>query len=113
MTADQLALGFADRRTGQESNLAAATATHRAYREHAERALAALVADGRPFTADDIRRAIPEDVEPHSPNVLPSVLGIWAARRVIVPCGEYRSPRRARRASRNRVWVAGRATSAA
>jgi hypothetical protein len=112
---DQLVLAFADRRTGQETNLAAASAGHRRYRETVETVLAELVASGRPFTADDIRRAIPDEVdaEAHSPNVLPSVLGIWAARRVIVPCGEYRSRRRSRRASRNRVWIGNTAASAA
>jgi hypothetical protein len=102
---DQLALAFADRHAGQSANLAAATAVHRKYREAAETVLADLVAEGRPFTAEDVRRGIPDDVEAHSPNVLPSVLGIWAARRRIVPCGEYRSRRRSRRASRNRVWI--------
>ena len=104
--ADQLALGFADRHAGQEANLAAAAAVHRNYRAAAEAALAALVCEGRPFTAEDVRKAVPDGVEPHSPNVLPSVLGTWAARRLIVPCGEYRSRRRSRRASRNRVWIA-------
>ena len=103
--ADQLALGFADRHAGQAANLAAATAVHRRYRDAAEAVLAELVADGRPFTVDDIRRRIPDDIEPHHPNVLPSLLGIWAERRLIVPCGEYRSRRRPRRASRNRVWI--------
>ncbi|MEV7042245.1 hypothetical protein [Amycolatopsis sp. NPDC051061] len=104
--ADQLALGFADRHAGQEANLAAAVAVNRNYRAAAEAALAALVREGRPFTAEDVRNAVPDSVEPHSPNVLPSVLGTWAARRLIVPCGEYRSRRRSRRASRNRVWIA-------
>jgi hypothetical protein len=104
--ADQLALAFADRHAGQQANLDAATAVHRRYREAVEIVLADLVAAGLPFTADDIRKGIPEGVEAHSPNILPSVLGTWAARRVIVPCGEYRSRRRSRRASRNRVWIA-------
>ena len=103
--ADQLALGFADRHAGQAANLAAATAVHRRYRQAAEVVLAELVADGRPLTVDDIRRRIPDDIEPHHPNVLPSLLGIWAERRLIVPFGEYRSRRRPRRASRNRVWI--------
>ncbi|GAA3890371.1 hypothetical protein GCM10022243_64080 [Saccharothrix violaceirubra] len=113
--ADQLALAFADRHAGHEANLAAATAAHRRYRETVETVLADLVAAGAPFTADDVRKAIPDDVaaEAHSPNVLPSVLGTWAARRVIVSCGEYRSRRRSRRASRNRVWIARTAEAAA
>lgn len=107
---DQLALGFADRRAGQSATLAAATAAHRRYREAAELVLAELVADGHPFTVDDVRQRIPEGIQPHHPNVLPSLLGIWAERRLIVPCGEYRSRRRPRRASRNRVWI-GRPTT--
>ncbi|MGH3859186.1 hypothetical protein [Actinokineospora sp.] len=112
---DQLALAFADRHAGQEANLAAASAVHRRYRDAVEAVLADLVESGRPFTADDVRRGVPDEVEAeaHSPNVLPSVLGIWAARRVIVPCGEYRSRRRPRRASRNRVWIAHHADTAA
>lgn len=111
--ADQLVLGFADRRAGQEANLAAAIAPHRQYRDAVETVLAELVASGQPFTADDVRNGVPDhvDAEAHSPNVLPSVLGIWAARRLIVPCGEYRSRRRPRRASRNRVWI-GRTAAA-
>lgn len=107
--ADQLTLNFDDRHAGQAANLAAAVAVNRAYRAAAEAVLAELVREGRPFTAEDVREAVPHEVEPHSPNVLPSVLGTWAARRLIVPCGEYRSHRRSRRASRNRVWIARRA----
>ncbi|MEU4444874.1 hypothetical protein AB0K14_03325 [Actinosynnema sp. NPDC050801] len=112
---DQLALAFADRHAGQQDNLAAASAVHKRYRETVETVLAELVRQGQPFTADDVRKAIPDEVaaEAHSPNVLPSVLGTWAARRVIVSCGEYRSRRRSRRASRNRVWIARSADSAA
>lgn len=110
---DQLQLGLADRNRGQEANLAAAVAAHRRYREAAEVVLDELVASGQPFTAEDIRRGVPHGIEPHSPNVLPSLIGTWAARRRIVPCGEYRSRRRSRRASRNRVWVANPAASAA
>jgi hypothetical protein len=102
---DQLALGFVDRRAGHEANLAAANAVHRRYREAAERVLAELVVDGNPFTVDDVRQRIPDEIQPHHPNVLPSLLGIWAERRLIVPCGEYRSRRRPRRASRNRIWI--------
>ncbi|GGU73499.1 hypothetical protein [Lentzea flava] len=110
---DQLQLGLADRKQGQEANLAAAVAAHRRHREAAEVVLDELVASGQPFTAEDIRRGIPTGIEAHSPNVLPSLIGTWAARRRIVPCGEYRSRRRSRRASRNRVWVANPAQSAA
>lgn len=103
--ADQVSLGFTDRNAGQATTLAAAIAVNRSYRDAAEAALAKLVQDGRPFTTEDVRLGIPRGVEPHSPNLLPSLIGTWAARRVIVPCGEYRSERRSRHASRNRVWI--------
>ncbi|MGW1678529.1 hypothetical protein, partial [Saccharopolyspora sp. NPDC002376] len=89
-----------------ECALAAATAPHRGdYRHRLETALAELVAARAPFTADDIRAAAGEP-DGERPNLLPSVIGVAAAQRVIVPAGEYRSCRRERRASRNRVWIA-------
>lgn len=110
MSAEQLALGYTDRHEGQAAALAAATAGHRDYRHRAEAALAQLIAAGRPFTAEDIRTAVGDDLDDARPNVLPSVIGTAATRRIIVPAGEYRSTRRSRRASRNRVWIA-RATA--
>lgn len=112
MTAGQLALGYADRHAGQAAALAAATACHRDYRHRCETALAVLVEAGRPFTADDVRIAAGE-IDQAGPNVLPSVIGVAAARRVIVPIREYRSARRSRRASRNRVWIARTALESA
>ncbi|MEV0085234.1 hypothetical protein [Saccharopolyspora sp. NPDC050642] len=105
MTAVQLALGLADRHEGQAAALAAATAGHRDYRHRLETALAEFVAARAPFTADDLRAAA-GDPDGDRPNLLPSVIGVAAAQRVIVPAGEYRSCRRERRASRNRVWIA-------
>lgn len=89
---------------GVQANLAAATAGHRTFREHAETALAAFARSGVSFTADDIRGAIPPGVEPHSHNVLPSLIRTWAHRGVIQPVGWVRSNRASRHASVNRVW---------
>jgi len=105
MSAAQLALGLADRHEGQAAALAAATAGHRDHRDRAESALDELIAAGRPFTADDVRR-LAGPLDDAGPNLLPSVIGTAASRRLIVPAGEYRSTRRSRRASRNRVWIA-------
>lgn len=112
MSAGQLALGYADRHLGQAVALAAATAGHRDYRHRCEAALAELVAAGHPFTAEDVRAAA-GDIDQAGPNVLPSVIGVAAARRVIVPVDEYRSTRRPRRASRNRIWIARTAPESA
>ena len=89
---------------GIEANLAAATAPHRTYREHAEVVLADIARRGVEFTADDVRRRIPDDVEPHSHNVLPSLIRLWASRGHIEPVGWVRSTRPTRHASVNRVW---------
>lgn len=94
------------RMEGMAANVAAATAPHRGdYREQAERILAQFVRERREFTADDVHRAIPAGTgPPHSQNVLPSLMGIYAARKVIVPVGWVNSARVSRHASRNRVW---------
>ncbi|GAA2773023.1 hypothetical protein [Saccharopolyspora taberi] len=111
MTADQLALGYADRHEGQAAALAAATAGHRDYRERCDAALAELVARGQPFTVEDVR-AMAGDDQGAGCNILPSVMGVAAHpsapdRIAIVPTQRrYRSARRARRASRNQVWIA-------
>ncbi|RKT85629.1 hypothetical protein SAMN05421805_12768 [Saccharopolyspora antimicrobica] len=111
MTTGQLPLGLADRHQGQAAALAAATAGHLTYRERCEAALAELVARGEPFSADDVR-ALAGDDEGAGCNVLPSVIGVAAHpsapdRIAIAPTSQYyRSTRRTRRASRNRVWIA-------
>ncbi|MCA1195108.1 hypothetical protein [Saccharopolyspora sp. 6V] len=111
MTAAQLALGFADRHQGQTAALAAATAGHRDYRARCEDALAELVARRAPFTAEDVRRLAGEE-DGAGCNVLPSVIGVAAHPAapdriaIVATANQYRSARRTRRASRNRVWIA-------
>ncbi|MEV5537434.1 hypothetical protein AB0L13_11290 [Saccharopolyspora shandongensis] len=105
MTVEQLALDYTERHKGQAAALAAGKAAHRDYRDRAEAALAELIRAGREFTADDLREAIGEDFDQADPNLLPSVIGTAASQRTIVSTGEYRSRRRSRHASRNRVWV--------
>lgn len=103
----QLSLSLADRHEGQAAVLAAATTAHRDDRHQAEAVLAELVRAGAPFTSEDVRRLA--KLDDAAPNLMPSVIGVAAARRVIVPVGEYRSARRSRHASRNRVWIAANA----
>jgi hypothetical protein len=102
---EQLALDYTERHEGQAAALAAGSAAHREYRDRAEAALAEFIRSGREFTADDLRNAIGEELDQAGPNLLPSVIGTAASRHAIVPAGEYRSRRRSRHASRNRVWV--------
>jgi hypothetical protein len=91
---------------GITANLAAATAGHRPYRWHAEKALADLVKSRREFTADDIRNRIPKGVVAHHVNVLPSVIANARSRGDIVPVGRCRTTRPSRHSSRNTVWTA-------
>lgn len=92
------------RHTGIEANLAAALAPQRSFREHAELILGRLCRQGRQFTVDDVRQRIPDGIEPHSPNVLPSLIRLWSSRGAIEPVGWVRSNRASRHASVNRIW---------
>lgn len=94
-----------ERTEGIAANLAAATSINRDYRYHAEASLAALIRSGAPFNADDVRAQIPSGIEPHSDNVLPSVIGAAAARKQIVGVDRCLSRRRSRHGSRLTVWV--------
>lgn len=76
------------------------------YRDFAHAAIDYLITLGEPFTADDIHRLIPDGVEPHSPNVVPALLGSRAKNGLIVPIGRYRTTRRTRHSSKNQVWKA-------
>jgi hypothetical protein len=95
------------RMIGIDACLAAAVSINRTYRQHAEAVITELIAAGDPFTADDVRRAMPTDLEAHHPNVLPSLLGCLSARGAIKPVDWATSGRRSRHASRNRVWIGG------
>ncbi len=90
---------------GVDANLAAATAGHRAtYRDHVEATLARYAREGTEFSAEDVRKTIPPGIEPHSHNVLPSLIRLWATRGAIEAVGWVRSTRPTRHASVNRLW---------
>lgn len=93
-----------ERAEGIAANLAADTAAHRGYSDLV-RDVIDSIPPGEPFTADTVRAAIPSSIEPHSPNVLPSVFGQYAAAGVIRRVGETNAARRSRHGSRNAVWV--------
>lgn len=90
---------------GAASVLAASTAAHRRlYREHAERAIAAFIWENYSFTADDVHNEIPDDIRPHSPNVLPGVILAAVKRGAIRHVGWRKSTRPSRHAATLRVW---------
>lgn len=95
------------RAAGIAANLASASDNQPDYAEAARSALAACVRSGRPFTADDLHRAIPTGIEPdRSHNVVPSLLGASAAAGVIRRIGAAHSARPSRHSSRNALWIA-------
>lgn len=90
---------------GIEANLAAATAPHRVtYRDHVEAILADFSRQGTEFTAEDVRKLIPDGVEPHSYNVLPSLIRLFSTRGAIEAVGWVAATRPERHGSVNRVW---------
>lgn len=94
------------RDAGIAANLAAAVAINRDWLHYAEVTMAILIREGREFTADDIRSAIPAGVEPHHPNCMGSLLGRARLDGRIVRVYDTRSGRRTRHSSRVGVWVA-------
>ena len=93
---------------GQADVLAADVAAHRGYAEHVHDAVDQLVAAGVHFDAEDVRALVPEGVEPHSPNLLPAILGSMAANDRIRAVGHRRCTRPSRRAGWMRIWAGGR-----
>src|SRR5690606_9544910 len=90
---------------GSEANLAAATAPHRVtYREHVEAILDDFARTGREFNAEDVRRLVPPGVEPHSHNVLPSLIRHWARRGAFQQVGWDKPNRPSRHGSVIRRW---------
>ncbi|QLF83885.1 hypothetical protein SEA_MOOSEHEAD_44 [Gordonia phage Moosehead] len=107
-----LTTGRALRDAGTSAVVAADTAVHRGYADHVRDALDELIAAGVSFNADDVRALIPNGVEPHSPNLLPAIIGGYAAAGRIRAVGLVRPARASRRHSRNLVWVRGEAGAA-
>lgn len=91
--------------------LAADAAGHRGYGEYVRDELERLIESGRPFTSEDLTQAVPEGVEPHSPNVIGAIVGSAAKRGVIVPHGWTSSRRPSRRCGRLMVWIAASRSS--
>lgn len=76
------------------------------YKAAAITAIDALIAEMQPFTADDVYALIPVELSPHSPNVVPALLGSRAKNGQIVSEGYVKTPRPSRHASKNQIWRA-------
>ncbi|QFP97015.1 hypothetical protein SEA_SUERTE_44 [Gordonia phage Suerte] len=90
---------------GTNAAIAADVAINRGYGDHVRAALDELIASGDQFTADDVRALIPEGIEPHTPNLLPAIIGGYAAAQRITCVGMARPSRPSRRYSRNLIWA--------
>lgn len=81
------------------------------HREFIRQSIDVCVALGFEFTADDIRRRAAmlaasegKSFRPHSPNLLPAVIGGYVSAGRIQRVGEYHSARKERRYGRNSVY---------
>lgn len=96
--------GHALRDQGQAAVLAADVAPHRGYADLVRAVVEDFLIE---FTAEDIREVVEDvwpDVQPHSPNVLPAVLGSLASAGRIRAVGHTRCTRSSRRHGWMRVW---------
>jgi hypothetical protein len=87
--------------------LAADTAVHRDYADLVRESVEWWGEAGQRFSAEDVRVYIGlryPDAQPHSPNVLPAVLGSLAAAGRIEAVGHTRCTRSSRRHGWMRVW---------
>lgn len=91
---------------GTASVIAAAeSVTRRSAKAHVIEAIQRRAESGRPFTADDVQRDLPEDIEPHSPNLLPALINGASKRGLIRMHGLARSSRPSRHAGRVCIWI--------
>lgn len=105
----QLEPAYTARREGQEANLAAGTKPHRDDTVCVENAIAELIRQPAPFTADTVHQQIQRlNPQPYDRNLVASVLGRHARKRHIVRVydkGLTPSHSASRRGSRNAWWI--------
>lgn len=106
-----LDLAYADRRAGQDANLAAGSAGHKDHRAIVEDALALLLRNrAKAFTADDVHKLVSHVLpDGYDRNLVSSVMGIAAAEGRIIRdhhAGLVPSRNRSRKGSRNAWWRA-------
>lgn len=78
------------------------------YRHRLDVAVAYLASRAVPFTADDVRREVP-DQPAGAENVLPSVMARAAKTGRIVRVSDQATQRRSRHSARIGVWIGGAA----
>lgn len=102
-----MSTGHQRRAAGIAANLSAAESNRSDYEQAARRALSHCIRSGQPFSADDLHRYIPDDLEADAHhNVVPSLLGVSAAAGELRRVGAANSSRPSRHGSRNALWIA-------
>lgn len=91
---------------GTADVIAAAESVHRrSAKAYLIEAIQDRAESGIPFTADDIQADLPDDIEPHSNNLLPALMQGASKRGLIRMHGLAHSSRPSRHAGRVCVWV--------
>ncbi|WP_157108988.1 hypothetical protein [Corynebacterium aquilae] len=85
--------------------LAAATSPVRPWKDYAEEALNALIADGDTFTIDDLRDRVPEGIEPHHCNAWGALLSNAARDGLIQRVGFAQARRKQAHAREVKTWA--------
>ena len=108
--------GIERRNEGWSAVQTADVAINRSYGDYYRQALDEHIATGREFTADDIRdraeELAPRDAAPHSPNLLPAILGSATRNHRIAPVAFTKAGRRTRHGSRNLIFRGVRSNAA-
>lgn len=90
---------------GQAAVIAADTAVHRMAGEHIRKSIDTLADKGKEFTAEDVRKALPEEFRAHSDNLLPAYIGGAAHAGRIKAVGWDTCTRPERRGGPMRRWI--------
>lgn len=86
--------------------LAAETAIHHTWLDHANEALVLLASKGAPFSADQLHAFIPEGIEPHHPNAVGAFFKAAQNAGRIKHTGQYvMASRGPRHGNRNALWI--------
>lgn len=80
-------------------------AAHRSWGDYADEAIRHLVKKGAPFTSDDVRALIPEEITPTTPNAYGGLFQAWKKTGWIEPVGWTNSTHKKRRRGVQRVWA--------
>lgn len=82
---------------------------HDNWHDVANRAMRHLVNTGLPFSADDVRELVPDDVQPPTPNAYGGLFLSWSKQGLIKRIGGGTSRATKRNGGHRHVWVGANA----